>query len=86
MSNSTIYCWGLNTSYQIGNNSTTAAKKPTATSALNMTPAAINLMNITSCAFANINRLKCWGSGNNGAAGYGNTNPIPTPTSTFVDL
>jgi alpha-tubulin suppressor-like RCC1 family protein/competence protein ComGC len=79
------YCWGLNTSGQLGNNSTTSSSSAVA---VTMTGALAGktLKNIatggsSACAIASDNLVYCWGDNSYGQLGDGTTTPSSVPVA-----
>ncbi len=77
-------CWGLNSSGQLGNNSTSSVTTPTQVLRLNGGVQAISAGNGFSCALVN-GAAECWGTGNAGQIGNGSTafSYLPVPTQVF---
>lgn len=86
---SKIYCWGLNSDGQVGNNSTTNVNTPTAVSTTNLGASYVATALSTSgsrsynmCAIAD-NKAWCWGQNNAGQIGNGTSGStdIRVPTA-----
>ena len=74
------YCWGLNSSGQLGIGSTTPAMTPT------LVPGAGDLTDLhagymSTCAVTGAGGGYCWGEGSAGQLGYGQPNDRTTPTA-----
>jgi alpha-tubulin suppressor-like RCC1 family protein len=85
-----VYCWGLGTSGQLGNNSTTSSSLPVAVytggalSGLTLTQITAN--GASACALASTGAAFCWGAGGSGQLGNGTTTaaqstPVAVTTS-----
>jgi alpha-tubulin suppressor-like RCC1 family protein len=77
----TVYCWGLNETGQLGDN--TLGSTPLPTQARGAVPAfrSVGASYVSSCALAADGRVFCWGSNENGALGTGGAtggSPVPT--------
>ena len=84
-SNNQAYCWGVNSSGQLGDSSTIQKTTPTAISQ-GAIPAGATLRQISAgsnhtCALASNNQAYCWGSGGNGLLGNGTTTNQTTPVA-----
>ena len=66
-----VVCWGLNSSGQLGNGSTTSSSTPVAVSGLSAGVASIAVGGNTSCAVLTSGAIKCWGDDSNGQLGDG---------------
>jgi alpha-tubulin suppressor-like RCC1 family protein len=83
------YCWGGNTSGQLGNNSTAQSTVPVAVLA-----GAVNLIQLTAgasfgCALSTAGDARCWGLNGSGQAGNPDTAldfPVPTPVTPEVTM
>jgi alpha-tubulin suppressor-like RCC1 family protein len=82
------YCWGLNTSGQLGDNSTTESHVPVAvyTSGVlsGKTILSLSAGNIHNCVVASDNNAYCWGNGGNGRLGNnsGSQSQVPVAVNT----
>jgi alpha-tubulin suppressor-like RCC1 family protein len=73
----TVYCWGLNSSGQLGNNSSTNSDAPVAVTASGVL-SGVDVMSINAgassmCAVGGNGAVYCWGSESNGQLGNGVT-------------
>ncbi|MCL2451665.1 glycine-rich protein [Candidatus Saccharibacteria bacterium] len=86
-SDDTAYCWGSNSSGQLGDNTTNQRDLPTAISAGNTglldgkRVKQIAAGNSHTCAIASDDTLYCWGSNTNGQLGDTTTNQHNVPTA-----
>ena len=82
------YCWGSNTTGQLGNGSTTNSSVPVAVSTAGVlngkTLVSVSLNIDYSCALDTAGAAYCWGSGSYGALGNGSTtnSSVPVAVST----
>ncbi len=88
-SNNLPYCWGQNSSGQLGNNATaTSVTSPVTTvttGALSgKTLSAISVNGSHSCGVASDLNIYCWGSNSNGRLGDGTTTSSTVPTLTLT--
>ena len=76
-------CWGYNSSYRLGDNTTTTRTTPTAVSGLSSGVKAISAGDSHTCAINSVGGVECWGSGTYGRLGDGTTtsNRVPAPVS-----
>jgi alpha-tubulin suppressor-like RCC1 family protein len=72
-------CWGLNTSGQLGNGTTTNSKTPVTVSQLFGSQSAIVVGNGFACALAAGGVGNCWGANASGQLGTGTTTNASTP-------
>lgn len=83
--NNTIYCWGRNTSGQLGNGTTTDSATPVAVNAsgalAGKTISKVVIGNLSTCALAD-GQVYCWGF--NGAGRLGNGTTIDSPVPVIV--
>ena len=83
--NGAVYAWGVNTSGQLGNNSTTNSKAPVAVLGLSTGVTCVAGGYAHSLAVQNGN-VFAWGSDNDGQLGNGTTNTTANPTPAEVLL
>ena len=82
LANGTSNCWGLNSSGQLGNGTSTNSPRPVVVSGLtNVTGIAAGgaLGSSHTCALRADGSVWCWGSNNAGQLGFGNTTPSTVP-------
>lgn len=87
LANGDVFCWGVNSSGQIGDNTTTQRNLPRAVSKLsggllNQTVTAIGSGSNRSCAIAN-SKTFCWGRNSEGQIGDGTLIDRDTPTESL---
>lgn len=70
------YCWGYNSSGQLGDGTTVDKSVPTVVSGLTSGITAITLGNSHACAIATENRAMCWGTSNGMGAPSSSTIPV----------
>ena len=84
-SDNNAYCWGLNTSGQLGNNSTSQSNVPVAVNTAGVlsgkTVRSISTGNLHTCAIASDNQAYCWGSGSSGRLGNNSTSQSLVPVA-----
>ena len=78
-----VSCWGLNTSGQLGDGTTTARWTPAAVSGLGSGVAAVVAGYTHSCALTSTGGVMCWGSAAYGVLGDGTVSAKTTPTPVF---
>src|SRR5665648_619487 len=82
-----VYCWGLNSSGQLGNNSTNQSMVPVAVNTTGVlsgkTIKAITAGSNT-CAIASDNQAYCWGDGSFGQSGDNHTNTDLVPVAVYT--
>jgi len=79
-SNGNAYCWGFNSSGQLGDGSTTQRATPVAVSMpFSITFSSISCGNTHTCAIGSNGKAYCWGSNSNGQLGNGGTAQSTTP-------
>ena len=88
-----LVCWGFNSNGQLGHGGgdtcrgSSCAQTPTRTNlGTGVSAKKVALGFHHTCAIRNDDSLVCWGQGNSGRLGYGNTNPQSTPPSAAVNL
>ncbi len=76
-----ISCWGFGGFGRLGTGNTTSRSTPSAPITLptGTTATAISAGNAHTCALLNTGQISCWGAGNNGRLGTGNTTSRSTP-------
>lgn len=77
-SDSTVWCWGLNSSGQLGDGTTTNRNRPVQVSGLTGVTD-IDYGNDFSCALKSDSTVWCWGNGGFGQLGNGTTSNSSTP-------
>ncbi|MFZ6005784.1 MAG: hypothetical protein ACOYXM_17815 [Actinomycetota bacterium] len=77
---STVYCWGLNSSGQIGDGTTTTRKTPVSVLGLSGVTA-LAAGEAHTCALLTTGAVKCWGSNSYGQLGDGTLSTRLTPTT-----
>jgi len=83
LSDGTAACWGLNSSGQLGNNSTAASKIPMLVPGL----AAVTQVaagGAFSCARLSNGQVRCWGANANGQLGHGSVSGSKVPVSVYA--
>ena len=75
---STVACWGLNSSGQLGDGTTNAHFTPVAVTGLSNVRG-LTLGGAFSCALLNAGTVRCWGRGTSGQLGNGAKTSSPTP-------
>jgi prepilin-type N-terminal cleavage/methylation domain-containing protein len=79
------YCWGLNTSGQLGNNSTTNSPVPVAVDTSGVlsgkTIKAISAGGMNACVIASDDNAYCWGPGGSGKLGNNSTSNTLVPVA-----
>ena len=86
--NSSLYCWGLNSSGQLGNNSTTLSKVTVAINTTGSLTANSGISKLAlgfahTCATRN-GSISCWGSNSNGQLGDNSTTMRLKPTAIYL--
>ena len=74
-----VKCWGLNTSYQLGDGSGIRQLTPVSVSGLSSGVAAVSSGPVHACALLISGGVKCWGSNGSGRLGDGSLNMALTP-------
>ena len=75
------YCWGLNGSGQLGNNTTTSSAVPVAVTASGLTLIQVSAGDTATCALASTGAVYCWGSNTSGQLGNNSTTKSTVPVS-----
>ncbi|MDB5163016.1 MAG: Outer rane autotransporter barrel [Candidatus Saccharibacteria bacterium] len=82
------YCWGSNSSGQLGNNSTVTARVPVAVSTAgvlaNKNIASIEAGGLITCAVTTDGQASCWGANYYGQLGNGGVNQSNTPKAIYM--
>jgi alpha-tubulin suppressor-like RCC1 family protein len=74
----TLYCWGANSSSQLGDGSTTSSSTPSANTRLTQV-ASVAAGASHTCAVTTAGDLYCWGANTAGQVGNGGTSTVTTP-------
>src|SRR5690606_27765369 len=87
-SDNKAYCWGLNTSNQLGDGTTTQRNSPEAVLQGDM-PSGATVRSMRAgayhtCAIASNNKAYCWGANTNGRLGDGTTTNRSAPEAVIV--
>jgi len=87
VANGAAYCWGLNSSSQLGNNTATSSSVPVAVYAAGVlsgkTVTAISTLNIHTCAIAN-GAAYCWGDNTYGELGNNSVTATKIPVAVYA--
>jgi alpha-tubulin suppressor-like RCC1 family protein len=75
------YCWGLNGSGQLGNNSTTSSAAPVAVTTSGVTLTQVSAGDTATCALGAAGVAYCWGSNSSGQLGNNSTTQSTVPVS-----
>jgi alpha-tubulin suppressor-like RCC1 family protein len=78
-----VQCWGLNSSGQLGDNSTSQRATPAAVSGLSSAVAAVAAGGSHTCALSTAGGVACWGSNAFGQLGDGSTTSRAAPVAIF---
>lgn len=76
-----VWCWGSNSSGQLGDGNTTDSAVPVQVTGLQSGVAAISAGEYHACAITDDGAAKCWGQGRAGALGDGRSRSSSTPVS-----
>ncbi|GIV88960.1 MAG: chromosome condensation regulator RCC1 [Chloroflexus sp.] len=76
-----VWCWGYNSSGQLGDGTTTARSTPVAVSGLGSGVTAIAAGNYHTCALTSSGGMRCWGRNNDGQLGDGSYTARSTPVA-----
>jgi alpha-tubulin suppressor-like RCC1 family protein len=76
-----VWCWGNNSSGQLGNGTTTDSAVPVQVTGLQSGVVAISAGDYHACAITNDGDAMCWGQGRAGALGNGQSRSSSTPVS-----
>ena len=83
--NDSVYCWGDNSSGQLGNGSTSSSRVPVAVNATGAlagkTIKQISVGFDHTCVVSNDHKIYCWGRNNSGQLGIGNTSNSSIPVA-----
>jgi len=81
LSNQSVYCWGYNGNYNLGNGTTSNSLVPGQVTGLGPSSGVIQITaEISSaCALFSSGKMECWGSNTYGQLGTGNTTTATTP-------
>ncbi|AFY02418.1 RTX family exoprotein [Bdellovibrio bacteriovorus] len=79
-----VYCWGQNTYYQVGNNSTTTAYSPVAIDT-STTYQSISAGENHTCGLTTDKKIKCWGRSDYSQTGYATTQQVPAVVDATTD-
>jgi len=77
----TLWCWGENTSGQLGDNTTTLRTSPVSVVGLGGVATAVSAGDGFSCALLDGGAVKCWGGNNRGQLGDTTTTQRNTPVA-----
>jgi alpha-tubulin suppressor-like RCC1 family protein len=75
-----MFCWGRGANGRLGRGNTTDSKVPVAVASEDMDWTSVSANEDHTCAISSEGRLYCWGMGNNGRLGNGNTSDRQVPT------
>jgi alpha-tubulin suppressor-like RCC1 family protein len=78
-----VFCWGNNSSGQLGDGSTTNRTIPVQVSGLTGATA-VSIGYESACALLANGAVKCWGDNTDGQLGDGTNNPSPTPVTVSI--
>jgi len=81
LNDDSLSCWGLNSSYQLGNNTTTTSTTPVALTMANSSGVRTLVSSgYNYCAIMGDQSLECWGENAVGQLGNGTTSSVKVPT------
>lgn len=81
LSNQKAKCWGDNSTYAIGDGTTTNRLVPTNPTGLSTGVKSVGVGALHSCAIMTAGNIKCWGNNSSGGVGNNTTTNASTPTN-----